>query len=126
MLIVFEFVYANRNMGSIIMNSIIFYNTPAGITEQAFNIYVFKRFYNSALDYFRACLELIFWLIFLYYFYKTIKAWILLYWEFTKKFLENQSPEIKRHQSLISRYAISNLKLKDTLIETILITNIDT
>jgi hypothetical protein len=70
-IIILEFVYFNRNYEFVAGNNVIFIKSAAGITGQKYLTSVVRDHYNSGLDYFRAFLEIVLILLFLFYFVRT-------------------------------------------------------
>jgi hypothetical protein len=70
-IIILEFVYFNRNYEFVAGNNVIFIKSAAGITGQKYLTSVVEDHYDSGLDYFRAFLELVLVLLFLFYFVRT-------------------------------------------------------
>ena len=63
--IIFEFVYYSRNLDAIVENDIVFLRSPAGLIETKYEVSVIWNYYRAPLDYFRACLEVKFVILYI-------------------------------------------------------------
>ena len=63
--IILEFVYYNRNLDAIVKNDVVFSRSPAGAVDKKYEVTVIWNYYKAPIDYFRACLEIIFVLLYI-------------------------------------------------------------